>query len=165
MVSLVCILEPVLRASTVHRLHHVFSLGPFYICSRHHAQPCRVAPWPTYLTAHERPATLPGQQKTAAGILLPSSATKNPLPEATVIAVGPGAPNKKGIVIPVSVKAGDRVLLPGWGGNPIKVGEEVSSDVFFDFGDDEKGFVSRFWAVCYGLEGLGHSLLPFRLTS
>ena len=26
----------------------------------------------------------------------------------------------------VSVKVGDRVLLPGWGGSPIKVGEEVS---------------------------------------
>lgn len=28
---------------------------------------------------------------------------------------------------PCSVKAGDRVLLPGWGGNSIKVGEEVRS--------------------------------------
>jgi chaperonin GroES len=28
-------------------------------------------------------------------------------------------------VIPPSVKAGDRVLLPGWGGNSIKLGEEV----------------------------------------
>ena len=65
-------------------------------------------------------------QKTASGIFLPSSSTNNPLPEATVIAVGPGAPNKDGNILPVSVKAGDRVLLPGWGGNPIKVGEEVS---------------------------------------
>jgi chaperonin GroES len=48
------------------------------------------------------------------------------LPEATVIAVGPGAPNKDGKVVPTQVKAGDRVLLPGWGGNSIKVGEEVS---------------------------------------
>jgi co-chaperonin GroES (HSP10) len=56
---------------------------------------------------------------------LPSSATSNPLPEATVIAVGPGAPNKQGETVPTSVKAGDRVLLPGWGGNSIKLGEEV----------------------------------------
>ena len=42
-----------------------------------------------------------------------------------MIAVGPGAPNKEGHVVPTSVKAGDRVLLPGWGGNAIKVGEEV----------------------------------------
>ena len=65
-------------------------------------------------------------QKTATGIFLPSSATQSPLPEATVIAVGPGAPNKDGVVAPVSVKPGDRVLLPGWGGNSIKVGEDVS---------------------------------------
>lgn len=43
-----------------------------------------------------------------------------------MIAVGPGAPNKDGNVVPTQVKAGDRVLLPGWGGNSIKVGEEVS---------------------------------------
>jgi chaperonin GroES len=64
-------------------------------------------------------------QKTAAGIFLPTSATSSPLPEATVIAVGPGAPDKEGRVVPTSVKAGDRVLLPGWGGNAIKVGEDV----------------------------------------
>ena len=65
-------------------------------------------------------------QKTATGLFLPSSATSSPLPEATVIAVGPGAPSKEGAIVPVSVQPGDRVLLPGWGGNPIKVGEDVS---------------------------------------
>lgn len=69
-------------------------------------------------------------QKTASGIFLPSSSTSSPLPEATVIAVGPGAPNKDGNVVPTQVKAGDRVLLPGWGGNSIKVGDEVGSLVF-----------------------------------
>ncbi|WOO84358.1 heat shock protein, mitochondrial [Vanrija pseudolonga] len=64
------------------------------------------------------------ETKTASGLFIPSSATQSPLPEATVIAVGPGAPNKDGNVVPVSVKVGDRVLLPGWGGSPIKVGEE-----------------------------------------
>jgi len=73
------------------------------------------------------------ETKTAAGIFLPASATSNPLPEATVIAVGPGAPNKQGHVVPTSVKAGDRVLLPGWGGNSIKVGEEE----YFLFKDSE----------------------------
>jgi co-chaperonin GroES (HSP10) len=69
-------------------------------------------------------------QKTATGIFLPTSATTNPLPEATVIAVGPGATNKDGQVVPTQVKAGDRVLLPGWGGNSIKVGEEVRVNRF-----------------------------------
>ncbi|KAF9526398.1 hsp10-like protein [Crepidotus variabilis] len=73
------------------------------------------------------------ETKTAAGIFLPQSATTNPLPEATVIAVGPGTPNKKGDLIPTTVKAGDRVLLPGWGGSSIKVGEEE----YFLFRDSE----------------------------
>lgn len=65
------------------------------------------------------------RQKTTSGILLPTSVTKNPLPEATVIAVGPGARDKDGKLLPMGVQAGDRVLLPGWGGNSIKLGEEV----------------------------------------
>jgi len=73
------------------------------------------------------------ETKTATGIFLPTSATNNPLPEATVIATGPGAPNKDGQVIPMQVKAGDRVLLPGWGGNSIKVGDEE----YFLFKDAE----------------------------
>ncbi|KAF8636990.1 hypothetical protein AX17_003119 [Amanita inopinata Kibby_2008] len=71
--------------------------------------------------------------KTASGIFLPTSATNNPLPEATVIAVGPGVLDKQGKVVPTQVKAGDRVLLPGWGGNSIKVGE----DEYFLFRDSE----------------------------
>lgn len=46
-----------------------------------------------------------------------------------MIAVGPGAPDKDGKVVPTAVKAGDKVLLPGWGGNSIKLGEEVSGMV------------------------------------
>lgn len=65
-------------------------------------------------------------EKTASGLFLPSSATSSPLPEANVIATGPGALNKDGKVNPVSVKVGDKVLLPSWGGQSIKVGEEVS---------------------------------------
>ncbi|EIW58080.1 hsp10-like protein [Trametes versicolor FP-101664 SS1] len=73
------------------------------------------------------------ETKTASGVYLPSSATNSPLPEATVIATGPGAPDKTGTVRPTIVQAGDRVLLPGWGGNPIKVGDEE----YFLFRDSE----------------------------
>jgi len=71
--------------------------------------------------------------KTASGVFLPQSSTTNPLPEATVIAVGPGAPDKDGKIVPTTVKTGDRVLLPGWGGNSIKLGE----DEYFLFRDAE----------------------------
>lgn len=47
-----------------------------------------------------------------------------------MIAVGPGAPDKDGKVVPTTVQAGDKVLLPGWGGNSIKLGEEVSGSGF-----------------------------------
>ncbi|KAG9008702.1 10 kDa heat shock protein [Tulasnella sp. JGI-2019a] len=73
------------------------------------------------------------ETKTATGLFLPTSATSAPLPEATVISVGPGARNKAGEIIPMSVNAGDRVLLPGWGGNSIKVGE----DEYYLFKDSE----------------------------
>ena len=46
-----------------------------------------------------------------------------------MISVGPGAPDKDGKVVPTTVKAGDKVLLPGWGGNSIKLGEEVSARI------------------------------------
>ncbi|EPQ50241.1 chaperonin Cpn10 [Gloeophyllum trabeum ATCC 11539] len=73
------------------------------------------------------------ETKTATGIFLPSSVTNSPLNEGTVIATGPGAPTKEGKVVPCNVKAGDRVLLPSWGGNAIKVGEEE----YYLFKDNE----------------------------
>ena len=74
---------------------------------------------------------------------MPASATTNPLPEATVIATGPGAPDKEGKVVPTIVKAGDRVLLPGWGGNSIKVGDEVRGVFLLAFGR----FTDVVWVV------------------
>ncbi|WFD01465.1 mitochondrial heat shock protein Hsp10 [Malassezia obtusa] len=64
------------------------------------------------------------ETKTASGLFLPSSSASSPLPEAHVIAAGPGAPDKDGKVVPCNVKPGDKILLPSWGGNQIKVGEE-----------------------------------------
>ena len=41
-----------------------------------------------------------------------------------VIAVGPGGRGSDGKLIPVVVKEGDTVLLPEYGGNQMKLGEE-----------------------------------------
>ena len=57
--------------------------------------------------------------KTAMRIVLPTFATSSPLPEATVIAARPGAPDKERRIVYTSVKAGDGVLLAGWRGNAI----------------------------------------------
>ncbi|RPA94482.1 chaperonin Cpn10 [Choiromyces venosus 120613-1] len=63
------------------------------------------------------------EAKTASGIYLPES-TVEKLSEAKVLAVGPGGTDKEGRRIEVSVKPGDRVLIPQYGGSPVKVGDE-----------------------------------------
>jgi len=66
------------------------------------------------------------ESKTAGGIFLPESAVKE-LNEAKVLAVGPGGLDRDGKRIAPSVKPGDKVLIPQYGGSPIKVGEEEYS--------------------------------------
>lgn len=51
------------------------------------------------------------EAKTAGGLLLPESSVKE-LNEAKVLAVGPGALDKEGKRSAMSVKPGDRVLIP-----------------------------------------------------
>ncbi|KAG6497729.1 10 kDa chaperonin, mitochondrial-like [Zingiber officinale] len=60
--------------------------------------------------------------KTSAGILLPEKTTK--LNSGKVIAVGPGARDRNGNIIPVTVKEGDIVLLPEYGGTEVKLGDK-----------------------------------------
>jgi len=64
--------------------------------------------------------------KTAGGIFLPESAQKE-LNEGKVLAVGPGAVDKDGKPIAMGVKAGDRVLIPQFGGTKVTVQEEEFS--------------------------------------
>ncbi|KAJ2236710.1 mitochondrial heat shock protein Hsp10 [Coemansia sp. RSA 1722] len=60
------------------------------------------------------------ETKTASGILLPEKAVEK-LNEAVVVAVGPGNVSKDGNTIPTGLAEGDRVLLPAYGGSPIKL--------------------------------------------
>ena len=61
------------------------------------------------------------EEKTKSGILLPDSASKERPEQGKVVAVGPGKKNKKGEVIPVSLKEGQKVLFSKYGPNEIKV--------------------------------------------
>ncbi|KAK9692280.1 hypothetical protein RND81_09G253300 [Saponaria officinalis] len=61
--------------------------------------------------------------KTSAGILLPESSTK--LNSGKVIAVGPGSRTNEGKLIPVSLKEGDTVLLPEYGGQEFKLEDKT----------------------------------------
>ncbi|KAG9138082.1 hypothetical protein Leryth_001336 [Lithospermum erythrorhizon] len=60
--------------------------------------------------------------KTTAGILLPENTSK--LNSGKIIAVGPGTHTREGKLIPVSVKEGETVLLPEYGGTQVKLGEK-----------------------------------------
>ena len=65
------------------------------------------------------------EAKTAGGIIIPDTAQEKPM-EGEVIAVGPGARGDDGIVHPLDVKAGDRVLFGKWSGTEVKLdGEDL----------------------------------------
>ena len=63
--------------------------------------------------------------KTAGGIIIPDTAKEKPQ-QGEVVAVGPGAPDEKGKVQPLDVKAGDFVLFGKWSGTEVKLdGEDL----------------------------------------
>jgi chaperonin GroES len=65
------------------------------------------------------------EENTPGGIIIPDTAKEKPS-EGEVIAVGPGARNDKGDIVPVEVKAGDRVLFGKWSGTEVKIdGQEL----------------------------------------
>jgi chaperonin GroES len=51
-----------------------------------------------------------GDEKTASGLIIPDSAKEKPQ-EGEVVAVGQGKRNDDGKLIPLDVKAGDRILF------------------------------------------------------
>jgi len=63
--------------------------------------------------------------RTAAGILLPETTTK--LNSGVVIATGTGTRLRDGSITPLSVKEGDKVLLPEYGGTSIVLGDKEFS--------------------------------------
>ena len=68
---------------------------------------------------------LEGEEKTKAGIIIPDTAKEKPQ-EGEVVAVGPGAHDEAGKLIPIDLKAGDRVLFGKWSGTEVKIdGDEL----------------------------------------
>ena len=66
-----------------------------------------------------------GEEKTKGGIIIPDTAKEKPQ-EGEVIAVGPGARDESGKLVPLDVKAGDRVLFGKWSGTEVKIdGEDL----------------------------------------
>ena len=63
------------------------------------------------------------EEKTKGGIIIPDTAKEKPQ-EGEIIAVGPGARDESGKLVPLDVKAGDRVLFGKWSGTEVKLNGE-----------------------------------------
>ena len=65
------------------------------------------------------------ETKTAGGIIIPDTAQEKPI-QGEVIAIGPGARDEAGKLIPIDVKVGDKVLFGKWSGTEVKIdGKDV----------------------------------------
>ena len=60
------------------------------------------------------------EAKSAGGIIIPDTAKEKPQ-QGEVVAVGPGGRDETGKLIPIDVKAGDRVLFGKWSGTEVKL--------------------------------------------
>ena len=65
------------------------------------------------------------EERTAGGIIIPDTAREKPM-QGEVIAVGPGARDETGKLVPLEVNVGDRVLFGKWSGTEVKIdGKEL----------------------------------------
>ena len=60
------------------------------------------------------------EEKSSGGIIIPDTAKEKPQ-QGEVVAVGPGGRDETGKLIPIDVKAGDRVLFGKWSGTEVKI--------------------------------------------
>ena len=60
------------------------------------------------------------EEKSAGGIIIPDSAKEKPS-QGEIVAVGPGGRDESGKLIPLDVKAGDRILFGKWSGTEVKI--------------------------------------------
>ncbi|MDA1132859.1 MAG: co-chaperone GroES [Proteobacteria bacterium] len=65
------------------------------------------------------------KSRSAGGIIIPDTAQEKPN-TGEVVAVGPGARDEKGKVVPPAVKAKDKILFGKWSGNEVLIdGEDL----------------------------------------
>jgi chaperonin GroES len=60
------------------------------------------------------------ETRTKGGIIIPETAQEKPM-QGEVVAVGAGARDDSGRIVPLDVKAGDRVLFGKWSGTEVKI--------------------------------------------
>jgi chaperonin GroES len=81
----------------------------------------------TFRPLHDRVAVrrLEGEEKSKGGIIIPDTAKEKPS-QGEVLAVGPGARDEAGKLVPLDVKIGDLVLFGKWSGTEVKIdGQEL----------------------------------------
>ena len=78
-----------------------------------------------FVPLHDRVVVrrLDAEEKTKGGIIIPDTAKEKPM-EGEIVAAGPGARNEAGALVPLDVKAGDRVLFGKWSGTEVKINNE-----------------------------------------
>ncbi len=78
-----------------------------------------------FVPLHDRVVVrrLDAEEKTKGGIIIPDTAKEKPM-EGEIVAAGPGARNEAGALVPLDVKAGDRVLFGKWSGTEVKINGE-----------------------------------------
>jgi chaperonin GroES len=65
------------------------------------------------------------ETKTSGGIIIPDTAAEKPQ-QGEVLAVGPGTRDETGKLVPLDIKAGDKVLFGKWSGTEVKIdGEDL----------------------------------------
>ena len=65
------------------------------------------------------------EEKTTGGIIIPDTAREKPS-QGEIVSVGPGRRDEAGQLVPIGVKAGDRVLFGKWSGTEVKIdGDEL----------------------------------------
>jgi chaperonin GroES len=65
------------------------------------------------------------EEKTKGGIIIPDTVKEKPQ-EGEILSVGPGGRDEAGKLIPIDLKAGDRVLFGKWSGTEVKIdGEDL----------------------------------------
>ena len=60
------------------------------------------------------------EAKSAGGIIIPDTVKEKPQ-QGEVVAVGPGGRDESGKLVPIDLKAGDRVLFGKWSGTEVKI--------------------------------------------
>jgi chaperonin GroES len=65
------------------------------------------------------------EDKTKGGIIIPDTAKEKPQ-EGEIVAAGPGARDESGKIVPLDLKAGDRILFGKWSGTEVRIdGEDL----------------------------------------